>query len=252
MELVWRTGIQAGRAAAMCSKPYWENPNRVFVAFAVRGLCYSPTRSTLAAAGTAGVILREGDELWERMPLGGGSSGPARALAFSLDGNLLAAATGIDPARQTIHLWDVQTGRELRSMRGGAIDALAFTLDGSILAVTDAHGVSLWNVASGAFVQTLPTPGAAHALAFSSDGATLAAASGTVVWFWNVAGWSKKTRQMDRPRGRRLPRLHLQRQDARLRNHRWIRAAMGSRRRKRVWRLRAPRRGGQRHRLHAQ
>ena len=77
-----------------------------------------------------------------------------RAVAFSPDGKL--AATG--SADKTIKLWEVATGREIRSYLGsvGTVHQLAFRPDGKHLASFDAeYKLKLWDVESSKEIHTI-------------------------------------------------------------------------------------------------
>ena len=100
-----------------------------------------------------------------------------QTLLISADGQRLATATN----RNTVQLWDAQTGRLVRTLvdKGTSQRAtipLAFSPDGQTLATADIdHSVKLWNANSGARIITLrghtqPLLG----LAFRPDGKTLA------------------------------------------------------------------------------
>jgi serine/threonine protein kinase len=98
------------------------------------------------------------------------SDPPLQALAFRLDGTLLAGGdkTG------AIHLWDPLTAAEVGVLKEGddAIAALAFTPDGKSLASASQAGVNLWNIAERRPLTLLRR--SCPALAISPDGRHLA------------------------------------------------------------------------------
>lgn len=101
-------------------------------------------------------------------------AGPVWALAFAPDGKTVASG-GAD---NMIRLSDVQTGKELRTLKGHAhlVLSLAFSPDGRILASGSYdETLRLWDPRSGASTLTLPLGGWVQAVRFSPDGKTLAA-----------------------------------------------------------------------------
>jgi WD40 repeat protein len=104
------------------------------------------------------------------------------ALAFSPDGNLLAA--GYEDMR--VVLYDAQTGEPIRVLRGhtGGVYDVAFSPDGRLLASGAGDGTMLWDVETGARVHTLE--GSAYKVAFSPDGRLLATKEGMTVILWGV------------------------------------------------------------------
>jgi WD40 repeat protein len=120
-------------------------------------------------------------------------------LAFSTDGKILAAAVvnGHNPHTHAIHLWDVASGEELRSLRVPQetpirvwVNALAFAPDGKSLASVhrEDNTVHLWDVATGKERQRLHGHRAeVFSVAFSPDGKVLASGSldGTAL-IWNL------------------------------------------------------------------
>jgi WD40 repeat protein/mono/diheme cytochrome c family protein len=97
---------------------------------------------------------------------------------FSPDGMLLATA-GYD---RDIHLWDVASGKLLRSMssHNGAIYDLAFSPDGTVLASASGDGTcKLWEVATGERFDTLNQPQAEQfRVSFTPDSRHIIAAGG--------------------------------------------------------------------------
>jgi WD40 repeat protein len=93
---------------------------------------------------------------------------------------------------KTVKLWDVATGRRLRTLGGdmAAVTSIAFSPNGKILAVASNNGTAeLWDVASGRVLRTIrDDSGSVTSVAFSPDGATLASGGNDeTIKLWDAA-----------------------------------------------------------------
>jgi len=112
-----------------------------------------------------------------------GHAGAVFGLAFSPDETVLASGS----EDQTVILWGVESGQQLRTLEGGGY-VLAFSPDGAILAAVSGNKVILFNMESGQQLRTLEGHTAqVEYVAFSPDGTTLASGSqDRTVVLWHV------------------------------------------------------------------
>jgi WD40 repeat protein len=110
---------------------------------------------------------------------------PLFGAGLSPDGNTLATRNRDD----TITLRDMATSRAIQKLEPGRFRPAAFSPDSSTLATGHEDGVTLWEVRTGRKLRTFLGPGQGwRALAFSPDGEQLAAGSyGGPVTIWEVA-----------------------------------------------------------------
>ena len=154
-------------------------------------LAYSPDGRLLAIAGYREVRLVDGATKQELGKLSG-HAGTVRAVAFSRDGKLLAAAGGLPAQSGEVLIWDVAQRKLLHAIRGHAdcIYAVAFSPDGAGIATGSYDKlVKLWDLATGKEIRTYKDHiDAVYALAFTPDGKRLISGSADrSVKVWNVA-----------------------------------------------------------------
>ena len=122
-----------------------------------------------------------------------GNLGKMNALAFSNDGKLLAAASGVTGLRGTAVLWNPEDGKRLREFGKSHRDILsdvAISPNANLLATASYDRmIKLWNRKDGKLVRTLSGHnGAVHDIAFSPDGTVLASAGGdSSIKLWQVS-----------------------------------------------------------------
>ena len=117
---------------------------------------YSPDGKELAVASSMGIWLynaRTGAEV----ALLSGHQGNVQAIAYALDGKMLASA-GLD---ETIRLWNPKTSRHLATLtgHGGLVTSIAFSLDGKKLVSGSGDGtVRLWSTETRKQLWSAKTP----------------------------------------------------------------------------------------------
>ncbi len=162
---------------------------------------FSPDGKTLAGASFDNKIklwnLQTGEQSKtlesenKQAALFGFNAAAITTLAFSPDGKMLASGDNTD---KTIKLWNVETGKLIRSLTGhtSSIHSVAFSPDGKLASGGEDNSVRLWNVETGGGRTLGSHEKGVNAVAFSPDGLTLASGGKDgIIKFWNVAAASE-------------------------------------------------------------
>jgi WD40 repeat protein len=162
----------------------------------VHGLAFSPDSAVLASGasfGDARIKLWNAatGELVRSLPC---SDQSVREVAFAPDGKTLASASGEGNAR----IWEVATGKLLRTFAAGGLYSVAFSHDGKTLAGGDARAIHLWDVNTDWEIGRLEGHNAlVRSLAFHPDGRSLASvceAPDAEVRVWDLAAGKQSQR----------------------------------------------------------
>jgi WD40 repeat protein len=152
-------------------------------------LAWSPDGKTIAVAGFKEVRLL--DPANAKLDSLKGAADAIRAVAFSKDGALLAAAGGLPGRSGEVQIWSAGDRKLLHTIKGHAdcIYGVAFSPDGKTLATSSYDKlIKLWDLASEKELRTLKDHiDAVYALAFTPDGKRLVSgAADRTVKIWNV------------------------------------------------------------------
>jgi WD40 repeat protein len=155
-------------------------------AAASNGVAWSPEGTWLAFAESENGRIVVVDRAWREVTTLEDSGFELRDLAFSPDGDLLAAASWfrdrIDLEATTVKIWDWRRGEVVREIDAAA-EAVAFDPSGERIATAGWGGLGqIWDVAGGEVVALVGHAGTIFDIAFAPDGSRVATAGfdGTV------------------------------------------------------------------------
>ena len=158
-------------------------------------LAYSPSGNMLAVSANNYVKIIN-IETWEIIRVLAGQPGEIRHIAFSPDGQLIAAANRED---NTVKLWRIENGALVHTLSdlSGEVTAVAFSPDGTVLATggatTENQGdLRLWRISNGTLIRSLTGhTGSVVTVDFSPDGLSLASGGGdTTIILWRISDGS--------------------------------------------------------------
>lgn len=177
-------GSFAAHAAAIPDVP----PNKP-VSAQISSIAYRPD-GTLLALGTFQSVLLVDPATKATVAELKGSIDQVRGVAFSRDGKLLAAASGLPAQRGEVKIWDVDGRRELLTIKAHSdcVYGVAFSPDGKTLATASYDKMLyLWDVTTGQQIRRFKDHiDAVFAVAFTPDGKLLVSASADrAVKVWN-------------------------------------------------------------------
>jgi WD40 repeat protein/serine/threonine protein kinase len=118
----------------------------------VYSLAFSPDAGTFASGGDDGTVKIWNSQTAAPTATLEGKSGPARCLAFSRDGRMLAAGHIRRGPGGVVKIWDLVRARELKALdeQAGEVVNLSFGRDDKILTTgSPQYGVKLWDIARG-------------------------------------------------------------------------------------------------------
>ena len=154
-------------------------------------LAYAPDGKLVALAGFKTVRLVDPATMQDAFEFKGHAD-TVRAIAFSRDGKLLAAAGGLPGRSGEVKIWKMADRTLVRTVQGHSdcVYAVAFSPDGQSVATAGYDKlIKLWDVATGKEIRTFQDHiDAIYALAFTPDGKRLiSGAADRTVKIWDVA-----------------------------------------------------------------
>ena len=165
----------------------------------ISSVAFSPDGKIIASGGACvegmcpGITLLD-TQTGERLKSFGGAY-TTLSVCFSPDGKTLASSG--DEWGSNIRLWDVQTGKRLKTLKkrtafedfeGRDVNSVVFSPDGNMIASGSGNGtIRLWNAHTGEFIKYLEGhTKSVNSVVFSPNGNTLISAGENGVCLWDV------------------------------------------------------------------
>ncbi|RKU23919.1 hypothetical protein C6499_17600 [Candidatus Poribacteria bacterium] len=165
----------------------------------VSSIAFSPDGKAIASGGACvegmcpGITLLD-TETGERLKSFGGAY-TTLSVCFSPDGKTLASSG--DEWDSNIRLWDVQTGKRLKTLKkrtafedfeGRDVNSVVFSPDGNVIASGSGNGtIRLWNAHTGEFIKYLEGhTKSVNSVVFSPNGNTLISTGEDGACLWDV------------------------------------------------------------------
>ena len=165
----------------------------------VRSVAFSPDGKTIASGGACvegmcpGITLLD-IQTGERLKSFGGTY-TTLSVCFSPDGKTIASSG--DEWDSNIRLWDVQTGKRLKTLKkrtafedfeGRDVNSVVFSPDGNMIASSSGNGtIRLWNAHTGEFIKYLEGhTKSVNSVVFSPNGNTLISTGEDGACLWDV------------------------------------------------------------------
>ncbi|HIJ79058.1 MAG: hypothetical protein OEY01_08575 [Desulfobulbaceae bacterium] len=158
----------------------------------VTAVACSPDGSTIATGGVAGAVSLWDFNSGKLLQTLGDDLREVRAVAFSPDGDYLAAAVITGNRKHNVQVWDLETGRLLHDMKGHTqqINGIAFAPDSKrIVSVSNDNTVRIWNMRYGELESSeKQTKNNIISVAYSADGKQIIATEnwGGAIQIWDA------------------------------------------------------------------
>ena len=147
-----------------------------------RAVAFSPDGQYLAVASSIGIWLYDTVNYQELALLS--SPWPITSIAFSPDGNAIAAVSGNYGGQSPV--WDITTKEKIATF-GVTAEVVAFSPDGKTIAYTSGMTIKLWDVITEQELVKIKSEDFIDTISFSHDGALIAGAGfNGLIKLWDV------------------------------------------------------------------